>query len=189
MNIRQEDCLKGHFLMAMPGLSDPNFHRTVSVICEHTVEGAMGIIIDRPLPDITSENIFKELDIDYLQAFADITLHFGGPVHTGEIFILHGPPFHWEGCLEITPEFGLSNTMDILKSIAKGKGPEKYIIALGCSGWGGGQLESELSANAWLTCVASTGIVFDTPVKQKWTAAIQKLGIDPELLTGEAGHA
>lgn len=189
MNMRQQDCLKGQFLIAMPGLMDPNFHRTVTFICEHTNEGAMGIIIDRPLAGLTGEKIFQELDIAFLREQGDIPLYYGGPVHTGEIFILHGPPFHWEGCLEISNAFALSNTMDILESIAMGKGPDDFIVALGCSGWGGGQLESELKANAWLSCTAVADITFGIPYDQKWGAAIRKLGIEPDLLSGQAGHA
>lgn len=189
MNISEQNCLKGHFLIAMPGLVDPNFHQTVTMICEHTHEGAMGIIIDRKLPKINSGRIFEELDIVYLQDQEDIPVYFGGPVHVGEIFILHGPPFQWQGCLKVTPHFGLSNTSDILKAIAMGRGPENYLITLGCSGWGGGQLENEIRENAWLTSLGASQIVFDTPVEQRWTSAIEKLGVNPNLLSGEAGHA
>jgi putative transcriptional regulator len=189
MNSPQQDCLKGHFLMAMPGLMDPNFHRTVTYICEHTRQGAMGIIIDRPLPELTGENLFRELNIPFLRELGGVAVYFGGPVHTGEIFVLHGPPFHWAGCLVVSPSFGLSNTIDVLESIASGKGPEDFIITLGCSGWGEGQLEAEMRENAWLSCAASTDIAFHTPPERRWMAAIQKLGIDPDLLSGEAGHA
>ena len=189
MDIRHQDYLKGYFIMAMPGLMDPNFHRTVTLICEHTREGAMGIIIDRPISNLTGKNIFQELDIAFLQELENLPIHFGGPVHAAEIFVLHGPPFHWEGCLEVSPSFGLSTTIDIIESIAMGKGPENYIIALGCSGWGDGQLESEMKANAWLSGPASADIVFNIPPEQKWMAAIERLGIDPDLLSEEAGHA
>jgi putative transcriptional regulator len=189
MNIREQDCLKGHFLMAMPGLMDPNFQRTVTFICEHNREGAMGTIVDRPLSGLSGENLFRELDISFLKEVGDIPVYFGGPVHTGEIFVLHGPPFDWNGCLQVSAFFGLSNTIDILESIAIGKGPEDYIITLGCSGWGSGQLEYEMKENVWLTCGASPDIAFHIPSEQKWTSAIQTLGIDPELLSGDAGHA
>ena len=189
MNFQQQDCLKGYFLMAMPGLMDPNFHRTVTLICEHSREGAMGVVIDRPLTGLRGENIFRELDIPFLQESGEIPIFFGGPVHTGEIFVLHGPPFGWKGCLEVSPSFGLSNTIDILESIAIGKGPDDFIVALGCSGWGPGQLETEMRENAWLTSTASSAITFHTPAERKWISAIKELGIDPELLSGEAGHA
>lgn len=189
MSIGDQSSLKGHFIMAMPGLMDPNFHQTVTLICEHTLEGAMGVIIDRRLPELNGERVFKELEIAYLQEQANLPIHFGGPVHMGEVFILHSPPFNWEGCLVVSPDFGLSNTTDILESIAMGRGPEDFIIAVGCSGWGPGQLEGEMKENAWLSGRASARIVFKTPVEQRWSAAIEKLGIDPDLLTGEAGHA
>ena len=175
--------------MAMPGLMDPNFHQTVTFICEHTHNGAMGIVINRSLSELRAENIFRELDISFLPESTGAPIYFGGPVHTGEIFVLHGPPFNWEGCLVVSPLFGLSNTIDILESIAMGEGPEDFIIALGCSGWGGGQLESEMRENAWLTSTASADITFHISPEQKWMSAIQQLGIDPELLSGEAGHA
>lgn len=181
--------MKGHFLIAMPGLMDPNFHRTVTLICEHSHEGAVGVVIDRPLSGLSGGNIFKELNIPFVEELGGIPIFFGGPVHTGEIFVLHGPPFHWKGCLTVTPSFGLSNTIDIIESIAMGNGPNEFLIVLGCSGWGGGQLESEMKENAWLTCAASENIAFHTPPERKWMAAIQRLGIDPELLSGEAGHA
>jgi putative transcriptional regulator len=189
MSINEQNYLKGHFLIAMPGLMDPNFHQTVTLVCEHTREGAMGIIIDRLIPELNSGRLFKELQIACLQEQANLPVYFGGPVHVGEIFILHGPPFHWEGCLVVSPEFGLSNTSDILESIAVGRGPKEFIISIGCSGWGGGQLESEIMENAWLTGNASSRIVFKTSFEQRWAAAIEQLGINPDLLSGEAGHA
>ena len=189
MNVSEQNYLKGHFLMAMPGLMDPNFHQTVTLICEHTHEGAMGIIVDRRVPELDSDQIFRELDIAFIQEQANIPLHFGGPVHGGEVFILHGPPFHWEGCLVVSPEFGLSNTSDILEAIAMGRGPHDFFIAIGCSGWGAGQLEAEMKENTWLTGMATTDIVFNTALERRWFAAIQNLGIDPDLLSGEAGHA
>ncbi|MBW1866379.1 MAG: YqgE/AlgH family protein, partial [Deltaproteobacteria bacterium] len=113
----------------------------------------------------------------------------GGPVHMGEIFILHGIPLEWRGCLRFTPGFGMSNTLDILKSIAAGKGPETFIIMLGCAGWGAGQLESEIMGNTWLTCPFSEKIVFELPVVSRWKAALQSIGVDPALISGTAGNA
>jgi putative transcriptional regulator len=189
MEIKFQENLKGHLLLAMPGLMDPNFYRTVTLICEHTREGAMGVIIDRPLDGVIAETIFRELHIDFLEEMGKIPLYFGGPVHTGEIFVLHGPPFHWGGCHRVAPSFALSNTMDILEEIAMRRGPSDFIITLGCSGWGGGQLESEMKENAWLTCPATPEIAFKTPTSRKWMMSIQEIGIDPNLLSGEAGHA
>jgi len=189
MTIQGQNNFKGQFIIAMPGLMDPNFNQTVTLICEHTREGAMGVIIDRGLPDLKGERIFRELGISFLKEVENIPVYFGGPVHVGEVFILHGPPFHWEGCHVVNPEFGLSNTADILEAIAMGRGPSDYLIAIGCSGWGAGQLENEMKDNAWLTGAASSRIVFGTPSEQRWSAAIENLGINPDLLSGEAGHA
>ncbi len=181
--------LKGHFLIAMPGLADPNFFRSVSVICEHTTEGAMGIIVDRMIPDLSSETIFSELGVSFLPECAHYPIFFGGPVHTTELFIIHGPPFGFAGCLQVTSWLALSNTIDVLKDIAKGRGPSDFLISLGCSGWGGGQLEAELKSNAWLSSPACPDIAFTLPAGDKWTAAIRQMGIDPDLLTSQAGHA
>ncbi|MBW2367639.1 MAG: YqgE/AlgH family protein [Deltaproteobacteria bacterium] len=183
------ESLQGHFLMAMPNLLDPNFYRTVTFLCEHTHEGAMGIVVDRIHEDIAGEQIFKELNISYLPENAKIPIHFGGPVHMNEIFILHGAPFHWESCSEVSTGFALSNTMDILAAIAMGRGPSDYMIALGCSGWAAGQLEMELKENAWLTCPATMEIAFEVPEALRWETAIKRMGIDPDLISDTAGHA
>ena len=181
--------LKGQFLIAMPSMADPNFSKTVTCISEHTSEGAIGLVINRIHTLISAEDIFKELDLDYLPRAANIPIHVGGPVHMGEIFILHGSPFDWQGCLPITRTLAMSNTLDILKSIAAGKGPEFFMICLGCAGWAPEQLESELMQNAWLTTPVSDDIVFSVSIEEKWEAAVRKMGISPELLSDTAGHA
>ena len=181
--------LKGQFLISMPGLNDPNFFRTVICICDHTNEGAIGITINRIHPSVFAKDIFDELRIKYIPESAYIPIYLGGPVHTNEIFMLHLPPFHWGRCLKITPLLGMSNTRDILEAIAMGKGPESVIIALGCAGWGAGQLESELKQNAWLTCPISNEIIFDIPIEIRWEESVKKIGINPSLLTDTAGHA
>jgi len=181
--------LKGQFLMAMPGLMDPNFFQTVTCISEHTEAGAVGIVVNRVHPSLSAKNIFKELNIDSIPESESIPVHIGGPVHIGEIFILHGPPFDWQGCLMITDFLAMSNTIDIVEAIAKGRGPESYIITLGCAGWGHGQLESEIMQNAWLTCPIIKEIIFDIPVDVRWEGAVKKMGINPTLLSDKAGHA
>jgi putative transcriptional regulator len=118
-----------------------------------------------------------------------IPIYIGGPVHPGEVFILHGPPFHWEGCLMITPNLALSNTLDLLKAISAGEGPASFIIGLGCAGWAPGQLENEVLQNAWLTCAATEEILFHIPPEERWEATVRRLGIDPTVLSGIAGHA
>ena len=181
--------LKGQFLMAMPGLMDPNFYQTVSCISEHNEAGAMGVVVNRVYPGLTAKSIFEELDIEFIPAIAPIPIHVGGPVHVGEIFILHGPPFKWEGCFKITPLLAMSNTKDILSAIGSGNGPKSFIIALGCAGWGRGQLEYEIKENAWLTGPIFEEIIFDIPIDYRWEAAVKKMGIDPALLSKNAGHA
>jgi len=181
--------LKGQFLLAMPDLNDMNFSRTVSCICEHTQEGVMGIILNRIHSNLTGMHIFKELEIDNIPETELIPVHIGGPVHINEIFVLHCHPFSWPDCFMITPDLALSNTIDILKAIALGKGPEAFVIFLGCAGWGRGQLENEIMHNAWLTCPIFREIIFDVPVEDRWGRAIKKIGIDPAVLSTTAGHA
>ncbi|MBW1740133.1 MAG: YqgE/AlgH family protein [Deltaproteobacteria bacterium] len=181
--------LKGQFLIAMPSLADPNFSQAVTYICEHTTEGAVGLVINRIHQELTMEAVFKELNLEFIPERASLPIHLGGPVHPGQIFILHGPPFDWEACRPVTPSLALSNSKDLLEALAKGQGPEPFIITLGCAGWAPNQLESEIMANAWLTCPASETILFETPVEKRWEKAANLMGIDPRRLTDTAGHA
>jgi putative transcriptional regulator len=187
----QEDAtyIKGKLLIAMPGLLDPNFHQTVVCISEHTEDGAVGTVINRVHSSLNAETIFSELEMDHRPEPGQAPIHLGGPVHVSELFILHGPPFDPEVSLVITPRLALSTTREVLQRIAWGKGPESYLITLGCAGWGPGQLEAEIRQNAWLTCDITEDIVFRLPFEQRWEAAIRQLGIDPAQLMGSAGHA
>ncbi len=189
MQNQSPSAMKAHFLIAMPGLADPNFSRTVTCICEHTAEGAFGIVVNRVHPAIRLKEILTELQLDYVSKSRHIPIYIGGPVHFDEIFILHGPPFDWRGCLRINSTLALSNTKDILEAIAMGEGPQKIMVALGCAGWGPGQLESELGQNAWLTGPVSEDIIFDIAEDERWNEAVKKMGIDPALLSHTAGHA
>lgn len=179
-----------HFLIAMPGLQDPNFARTVTYVCEHTDQGAMGIVINRPL-DVTLGELFAQLDIATLIPEVRATpVYQGGPVQTDRGFVLHtaGPAF--DSTLSITPDISVTTSRDVLEAIASGEGPAQILIALGYAGWGGGQLEQEMGANAWLNGPASTDILFRLPPGTRWMAAAQLLGVlDLNLLSGEAGHA
>lgn len=175
--------------MAMPGLLDPNFHQAVVCISEHTRDGAVGVVINRVHGALKAATIFDELEMDHQPALNQVPIHLGGPVHASELFILHGPPFDDSVSLVITPSLAMSTTRDVLQRIAWGKGPTSYVIALGCAGWGPGQLEEEIRQNAWLNSNIEEKILFDLPINQRWEAALRKMGIDPALLVDAAGHA
>lgn len=180
---------KGQFLIAMPGMTDPNFFQAVICICEYTREGAVGLVVNRPHPAILGKDIFDELKINYISDSESIPIYIGGPVHIGEIFILHGAPFNWESCFMVTPSLAMSNSKDIVEAIAMGDGPEAFIVSVGCAGWGEGQLEAEIKENVWLTCPISEKIIFEMPVEYRWAAAVKKMGINPSKLSDIAGHA
>jgi putative transcriptional regulator len=184
-----EASLKGQFLLAMPGLLDPNFFQTVTCISEHTPEGALGLVVNRIHGSLAVGDIFEELDLNTGGPADADPVYIGGPVHIGEVFILHGPPFGWNGCLQITPTVAMSNSKDILEAISRGQGPASFLVVLGCAGWGDGQLEGEILQNAWLTGPVDDQIIFNTPVDERWAAAMQRLGVDPSALSGTAGNA
>jgi putative transcriptional regulator len=189
MDLNSSSSLKGHFIMAMPSLADPNFAHSVTCISEHTEDGAFGIIVNRVLEGLTADMIFQELDIDFRVDANRIPIHIGGPVHANELFVLHGVPFHGDALLMVNENLALNNSREILEAIAQASGPSQYIIALGCAGWGSGQLEWEMKENAWLSVPCMQDIIFDIPVEQRWKIAIQRLGVDPDLLSGSAGNA
>ncbi len=189
MTISDTESLSGQFVVAMPALADPNFFQTVTCISEHNDQGALGVIVNRLHALLSAGDIFTELKLDVTVAAEKIPIHIGGPVHMDEVFILHGQPFEWQGCLPISESLAISNTIDILAAIAKGEGPADYLIALGCAGWGPGQLEDELRDNAWLTGVAHSDIIFNTDVSMRWESALRQMGVDPALLSDTAGHA
>ena len=181
--------LKGQFLIAMPELSDPNFAKTVTCICEHSPEGALGLIINKPHPLIITEQIFKEFQMSVYEKIGKDPIYMGGPVQMDEIYILHGPPFTWRGTLQITETLAMSNTIDLLEALASGTGPYHALMILGCAGWGPGQLERELRENAWLTHTVTDSIIFNTKAEDCWDEAVKSLGIDPLLLMSDAGNA
>ena len=181
--------LKGHFLMAMPGLADPNFYQSVICLSEHNPNGAMGVLISRVHPEINGKMIFDELQINTHSNARMIPVHIGGPVHRNELFVLHGPPFTWSGSVRVNEELALSNSRDIFEAIAMNQNPESFLISLGCAGWGPGQLESEIQANVWINGPFSKTITFETAVEQRWESAMRTIGIDPAMLSDTAGHA
>jgi putative transcriptional regulator len=189
MNEHGATFLKGHLLMAMPALADPNFRLSVTCLSEHTEEGALGIVINQIHEELNAKMIFDELRIDCHPKAERIPVHIGGPVHTNELFVLHAAPLDWEDSLQINDHLALSNSRKILEAIAAGQGPQDFIISLGCAGWGPGQLEWEMAQNAWLTIAASHDLLFSIPIAERWESAIRRLGIDPQLLSDAAGHA
>jgi len=181
--------LRNHFLIAMPTLADPNFAQTVTYVCEHTAEGALGIIINRPL-EITLGEVLQHMELPAGESGqVDDTIFLGGPVQPERGFVLHTPAGSWTSSLAITPDIALTTSRDIVAAIGLGEGPKRYLLALGYAGWGPGQLEKEISDNAWLSGPANPDIIFETPTEQRWEAAAALLGIDLHLLTSEAGHA
>ena len=181
--------LTNHFLIAMPGLKDSNFFHTVTYICEHNDDGAMGIVLNRPT-DLQLNDILEQLDISPSpQSAGSQTIYLGGPVQTDRGFVLHSSGQEWDSTMRITPQISVTTSKDILQSIAEEKGPRKTFVALGYAGWGEGQLEDELSANAWLSGPADENIIFELAVEKRWAAAAELLGVDVNLLSGEAGHA
>jgi putative transcriptional regulator len=180
---------QGQFLIAMPNLLDPNFAQTVTCLSAHNDQGAMGVIINRIHEKIRTQDILAELKLACRPEIAVQPLFVGGPVHTDEIFILHGPPLQWQGSFPISPTLALSNSIDLLAAIGEGRGPRAFIISLGCAGWGPGQLEAEIRQNAWLTSALAEDILFEMEVSARWEAAVKRLGIEPALLSATAGHA
>jgi len=181
--------LSNHFLIAMPGLQDSNFYRTVTYICEHDEQGAMGIIINRPL-DFDLADILNQMEItpESTESIHQ-PIFSGGPIQTERGFVLHSTGQSWDATVQVTPEISITTSRDILGAIASGKGPENSLVALGYAGWSEGQLEQELTSNAWLSGPADSQIIFTQPPEQRWKAAAQLLGVDLNLMSGEAGHA
>jgi putative transcriptional regulator len=177
------------FLIAMPSLADPNFHQTVTYICAHNEDGAMGIVINRPL-DIELGDVLEQMDIHTNKdSIEKIPVYHGGPVHTDRGFILHHPMMEWDSSIIVGDEIGITTSRDILQAIADGDGPEQSLIALGYAGWAAGQLEQEIMENAWLNGPADMQIIFKTPSKQRWESAAIHLGVDLEKLSSDVGHA
>lgn len=189
--------LDGQFLIAMPGMSDERFARSVIYVCAHSEEGAMGIIVNRPAPDLSFPDVLVQLDIippeDIIRLptrAEHIQVLRGGPVETGRGFVLHSDDFFIDNStLSIDNGICLTATVDILKAIARGEGPVSAMLALGYSGWSPGQLESEIQANGWLNCPADLDLLFSASLESRYELALRTLGIEPGMLSGQAGHA
>jgi putative transcriptional regulator len=181
--------LTGHFLIAMPAMADPYFAKSVAYVCEHNENGALGIVINRPI-DMKLDDLFEQVSITLKdRELAEAPVHFGGPVQVDRGFVLHQPVGHWQSTIAVSGETALTTSKDILEATARGEGPQKILVSLGYAGWSPGQLEQELSQNAWLTVPASEGIIFDLPAEEKLMAAMHLLGVDFASLSDEAGHA
>lgn len=181
--------LENHFLIAMPAMQDPNFHHGVVFVCEHTDEGGMGVLINQPL-DIQLQEVFAQMDVrSEHETVNRRPVMFGGPVQPERGFVLHRPSGTWDSSLEISEKISVTTSQDILKALASEQGPEDYLVALGYTGWGAGQIEEEIVANAWLSGPVDPAIIFDTPIHERWQAAAALLGVDITGITGTVGHA
>lgn len=182
--------LNGKLLIAMPGMGDPRFAQSVVFMCSHSDEGAMGLIVNKPTPDLLLDDLLEQLGIDKGNGARDIRVFFGGPVEHGRGFVLHSGDYSSDDTtMEIDEKFGMTATQDILEAMAHGAGPDTAILMLGYAGWEPGQIEGEIADNGWLVADASPELVFGPDSDGKWTAALKTLGVDPLLLSAAAGRA
>ncbi|MEQ9560151.1 MAG: YqgE/AlgH family protein [Rhodospirillales bacterium] len=184
-----EAYLAGHLLIAMPNMPDERFSKTVIYMCAHNAEGAMGLVINKPLETLSFPDLLEQLDIVPSDLKHPINVHFGGPVESGRGFVLHTPDYLQEATMVVDDQIALTATVDILQAIADGAGPRQSLLALGYAGWGPGQLDSEIKANGWLHVAADPILVFGGSMDDKWEQAMLKIGVDPRMLSDEAGHA
>ncbi|NVP56351.1 YqgE/AlgH family protein [Mycoplana rhizolycopersici] len=194
-NRRERGFLDGQFLIAMPGMLDKNFERTVVYICAHSDDGAMGFIINRP-QQMSFSDVLLHLQLveeDELIRLPTRTIDFpircGGPVESGRGFVLHSDDYSSESSIPVSDEISLTATLDIVRAISRGEGPRRGLLMLGYAGWGAGQLENEIASNGWLTCPAFDELIFDTPIGEKYDRALASMGVTPAMLSMEAGHA
>jgi len=181
--------LANHFLIAMPSMQDPVFGGTVVYVCEHNENGVLGVVINKPT-DMTMEVLFERIDLK-LESGVDVDapIMFGGPVQDDRGFVLHTPGTRYSSSLTVTEDVAFTTSIDVLEAVAAGDGPPRMLVSIGYSGWSPGQLEDEISRNGWLTVGADPEILFNLPIEERYTAAMRLLGIDPLMLTSEAGHA
>jgi putative transcriptional regulator len=192
-----EGYLDGQLLIAMPAMGDERFSRSVIYLCAHSSEGAMGIVINQQAPNISFTELLDQLNIapdedriSLPESLDSMAVHFGGPVETGRGFVLHSADyFKAESTLPVDDSMCLTATIDILRDIAKGTGPDKALLALGYAGWGPGQLEDEIQSNGWLNCPADPELIFDPEIGRKYNKALGSLGVDPIRLVNDSGHA
>ena len=192
---RERGILDGQFLIAMPGMFDSNFSRTVIFVCAHSEDGAMGFVLNRP-QQLTFPDVLLHLHIiDQDQAIRlpgvtrDFQIQTGGPVETGRGFVLHSDDYLSESSIPVNDDICLTATLDIVRAISRGHGPQRGLMMLGYAGWGAGQIENEIGANGWLSCPAQEDLIFDTNLDSKYERALGLMGISPAMLSAEAGHA
>lgn len=178
--------LRNQFLVASPFLEDPRFHGAVIYLCEHSDEGALGLTVNQPL-DIQLGEVLEQLDMDGEEL--DLPVYAGGPVQPERGFVLHSPDARWQSTADVTDQVWLTTSRDVLADIGAGIGPEDYLVCLGYAGWSEGQLEEELSSSAWLTCPATTDILFHTPASERYKAVLTAIGVDINQLSDSVGHA
>jgi len=182
--------LTGKILIAMPGMGDARFEKSVIFVCAHSPEGAMGLIVNKPVKELGFKDLVSQLEIGIGTCACDCGVHFGGPVEPGRGFVLHSKDYSSDlSTLTVGEEFCMTATTDVLEKLAAGAGPEHAIMALGYAGWGPGQIEQEILANGWLTCDASLSLVFEEADTAKWEAALKILGVDALNLSSAAGRA
>lgn len=188
-DLDDERYLTGQLLIAMPTMKDPRFAKTVVYLCAHNKEGAMGLVVNKLVGSLSFVELMKQMDIEVNTDEDEVQVHFGGPVESTRGFVLHTPDYESGSTLVVDDHFALTSTVDVLRSIANGHGPDKAMLALGYAGWSAGQLDDEIQENGWLHVAADLDLVFGAELDNKWDRAIAKMGFDPSFLSLDAGHA
>ena len=181
--------LSGQLLIAMPSIADPRFERSVIYICAHNSDGAMGLLVNRPFESLSFSELLGQLEIDLNDEMSPVRVMFGGPVEQERGFVLHSPDYLQDASLVVDENVVLTATVEILQAIADGIGPKNYLLALGYAGWDAGQLDSEIKNNGWLSVGSDHDLIFGSDSESKWLNAMTKIGIDPHMLSDDAGHA
>ena len=186
---KSSEYLTGQLLIAMPGMMDPRFQRTVIYMCAHNEDGAMGLVVNRLFGSVTFEDLLEQLELEVEEPVTNMPVHYGGPVESGRGFVLHSTDYVREGTLVVDDDVALTATIDILRAISEERGPRRNILLLGYAGWGPGQLDAEIQANGWLNVPCDESLLFDPDLETKWERSIAKLGVSLSTLSGQAGHA
>lgn len=181
--------LTGQFLIAMPQMPDPRFEKSVIYICVHNAEGAMGLVVNKLFEKISFTSLLHQLDIEVAHPARELPVHFGGPVESGRGFVLHSADYNREGSMQVSDQVMLTATVEILRAVAEGQGPQNALLALGYAGWGPGQLDQEMQENGWLHAPVDAGLLFDPAQDGKWERALASLGINLSMLSADIGHA